>query len=885
VTGGPEDVRPAFHRAGRTDGDVDAEFAFHIEQRTRALVDAGWEPAAAKAEALRRFGNVEDARRYCEATDKRRNTRMLRTEYVREFTQDLGYAVRSLRKAPGFAFFAILTLALGIGANTSIFSVVRGILLRPMPFAAPEQLVTIQAIVEGRTFSYFSPANLLDIQAQTRTLAGLALYTADGLVLTGAGDPERLRGADVSASFFDVLGVRPVRGRLSFTADEDAPNGAPVVVISDALWRSRFSADTGIVGRTITLDNSPYQVVGIAPSASAWPANATFWIPLKLDVSKTSRGAVYLLAVGRTKPGVTVEQAGADIRDIMARLAADYPDYNKGLDGTAADLRDALTGSVAQPLIVLLAAVTLVLLIACVNVANLILVRGVARQSEMAVRSALGAGRGRLSRQLVTESLVLATLGGVLGTALAYAATRGLVSIAPANIPRLDAVHLDGTVLAVALGVTFVTGLVFGIVPARQLARTDVSTTLREGGRGAHGGRASSRTRTTLVVAEVALAVMLVVGAGLLVQSFRRLMDVDPGFRNDHAVTFGLSLPNASYPDASRRATFADELTARLRANPGVRDVGISSALPLTPFSFGFSFEVTEHPPVPTGDQPSAQVRVANPGFFSTLGIPVMRGRAFTDADRAGAPAVMLITEEAARQFFPNEDPLGKHVKISWTGATPAAGAEVVGVVRDVKQSSLAAAPRPQFYLPFSQRPVSNFNIIIRPVGDGAAALRDSRAIVAGMDGTLAMSGVRTIEAVVAESVSQPRFYMTLLGGFAALALVLSAIGIYGVIAYVVGQRSREIGVRIALGASSGDVLRMVMRQGVGMTVIGVAIGIAGALALTKFMARLLYGVAPTDATTYGTTVVVLVGVAALASLVPALRASRADPTVAMRAE
>jgi len=491
-----------------------------------------------------------------------------------------------------------------------------------------------------------------------------------------------------------------------------------------------------------------------------------------------------------------------------------------------------------------------------------------------------------LARQLVTESLLLAALGGVAGTVVAYFATRALVSIAPSSIPRLDAVHMDSTVLGVALVATVLTGLVFGLVPARQVARADVSHTLREGGRGALGGRASARARSTLVVAEVALAVMLVVGAGLLVQSFRRLMDVDPGFHSENVVSFSVSLPGASYPEPARLDGFANDLLARLTAQPGVHDAGLVMALPLTAFGFGFTFTVAERPKPPEGEEPDAQVRVASPGFFTTLGIPIVRGRGFNAFDRAGANPVLLITEAAASLFFPNEDPIGKHLRMGWgDGRGNRAGGEIVGIVRDVKQSSLATAARPQIYVPFAQRQVSSFAIVMRATGDPSAALRGAAQAVHTIDSNLAITNQRTMESVVDASVAQPRFYMTLLAAFAALALLLSAIGIYGVIAYVVGQRSREIGIRIALGASGAAVLRMVIRQGVVMAAVGVAIGIAGALALTKFMTTLLFEVAPTDFATYGTTVTVLIGVAALASFVPALRASREDPTLAMRAE
>ncbi|MFI5232006.1 MAG: ADOP family duplicated permease [Gemmatimonadales bacterium] len=871
----------------RTAAAGEEEFEFHLDMRASELISRGWEPDAARAEARRQFGDVTDAQTYCRRTDARREKRIMRSEYLAELLQDVAYAIRGLRKAPGFAVVAILTLALGIGANTAIFSVVRGILLRPLPFADPSRVVMVASSMNaGKPFPYASPANIEDWRTMNHSFSSFAAYSGHSAVVTGAGDPENLRGYDVSAGFFDLLGVSPVQGRLVFSPEEAVFGGTKAVLVRESLWRTRFGANPSLVGSTITLDNENYRVAGVVPNASAWPATAMIWFPLAFDPARLpkSRGAVYVSTIARLKPGMTYQAAALDMDAVSTRLERDYPDYNKGLRAQVIPLQEFITGSIRLPLLILLGGVAFVLLIACVNVANLLLVRGVAREGELAVRSALGAGRGRLVRQLVTESMVLALAGGAAGFLLAIAGTKLLVASAPQSIPLLSAIHVDGLVLGFTLVIATVTGAIFGLAPARRMVRPDIAKTLREGGRS--GGRGRSHVaRRALVVAEVALSVMLLAGAGLLIRSFNSLMSVDPGFRTENSISFAVSLPNAKYSRPEQQAAFMTSLMDRMHALPGVQSTGAGFGMPLTNFGFGFTFKITGHPPLSPNDEPDAQVRIATPGYFGTMGIRIVRGRGFTDADRAGGPKVLLLTEAAVKKFFPGEDPIGKHVTFGMGGPLGPLEGDIVGVVADVKGSSLAAATQPQFWAAYDQWPMSSMNVVLHTTRDPQAVVADARAAIKELDPDLAIDQVKTLDAVLAESVAQPRFYMVLLTAFALVAIALSAIGIYGVVAYLVGQRSRELGIRIALGATPSLVVRLVVREGVTMVAVGIGVGLAGALAVTRLMGALLFGVKSTDPVTYAAVTALLGVVALIASSVPASRAAHVDPAIAMRAD
>jgi putative ABC transport system permease protein len=800
--------------------------------------------------------------------------------------QDLAYAVRRLAHAPGFSFVAVATLALGIGANSAIFSVVHAVLLKPLPYPEPERLVMVSAVWEGKPV-VVSPLNFLDISAACRSFEGLSAVDGGGVTLTGRGAPARLEGSFVSASFFDVLGARPVLGR-GFLPEENEPGRNKVVVLGHALWRGRFGGDPAIVGQTVQLNREPHQVVGVAPASLDYPAGAELWTPMEYDaVFRTlSRGAWYLTVIGRLRPGVSVESARQEVATIAGRLAAQYPDQNQGVGGTVRPLHRAVVGDSRTALLVLLGAVGLVLLIACVNVANLLLARAAARETELAVRAALGAGRRRLVRQLLTESVLLATLGGVAGVLLAAASLGSLLALQPEGVPRLAEVRIDTPVMAFAAALSVLTGLLFGVFPALHTTARPTAQTLREGSRGLLSGP-GQRLRGGLVVAQMALAMMLLAGAGLLVRSFHQLRRVDPGFRPEGALTFRLSLPESAYEQEARRAAFFQELLGRLEAVPGVRTAGAVMGVPLGGLSFNLSFKVLGRPELPPAQQPTMQVRVATPGYFKAIGIPVLRGRGLEASDTAASNPVVVLSESAVRRFFPGEDPLGKRIVVGWRRpeGLPPAGGEVVGVVGDVKEEGLDQENPPEVYIPHAQLPVNAMDVVLRTAVEPLSLTRSVTAAVGALDPQLPVARLQTLDAIVARSVSEPRFYMLLLGAFAAMALGLAALGIFGVMSYAVVQRSREIGIRVALGAHPGDVLRMVLRQALVLAGLGVAVGLLGAVALSRAIASLLFQLSPTDPGTLAAVGLGLTAVALLASYLPARRATRVDPLLALRSE
>jgi putative ABC transport system permease protein len=802
------------------------------------------------------------------------------------FRQDLQFALRRLVKSPGFTAVAAITLALGIGANTAIFSVVNGVLLRPLPYPQPERLVGVYHTSEGRR-AVMSGPNFTDVTKMATTLESVAAVSAGRMILTGEGEPTRLPVAEVSASLFSVLRVRPELGR-AFAASENTPGSTNVVILSHGLWQQRFGGDPNVIGRRIMLDGQPREVIGVMPAGFAYPSGREAWLPIEYDENFVTkqRGAWYLNVVARLKPNVSAQQAAAEVETIGRQLARQYPDDNSEIGMTTYPLLESMVGDIRRSVLVLLGAVGFVLLIACANVANLLLARAAARETEMAVRAALGARRTRLVRQLLTESVVLSLTGAGLGLLLAVWGVDLLTRMKPDGIPRLDNVRVDGVVILFTIGMGIVTGVLFGLVPAFSVTR-DLSNTLKEGGRGAVSGRASQRMRATLVVAELTLAVMLLAGAGLLLRSFMKLQAVDPGFKVQQALTFDVSLPDARYKDNASEIAFYDALMPRLRALPGVHAASAVMALPLTGMDFIISFEVKGRPPVPPSQQPAMQVRVATPDYFQAIGIPLRRGRLFTSDDRAGTPPVVLITESAARQFFPGEDPLGKTITLGWRRGpgTPHAGGEVIGILGDVKEAGLNEPDAPQIYLPYRQWPVSSMTVMLTTSVPPMSLADAVRSEVYAIDGNLPVSNVRTLDAILAKSISQQRFYMLLLAVFASVALVLAAVGIFGVLSYAVSQRTREIGIRMALGAQSPTVIGLIVRQAMVLVALGVAAGLVGGLVLSQTMAKMLFGVAPTDPATYATVAVVLGTVALVASYLPARRATRVDPIVALRAE
>ena len=804
------------------------------------------------------------------------------------FRQDIRYAFRRLLKSPGFTAVAVLTLALGIGANTAIFSVVNGVLLEPLPYSEPERLVGVFHFSEGRRATMSGP-NFWDVAAQSTTLAASAAYARARVILTGQGEPVRLDAADVSGAFFDLLGVPPLAGR-SFRHDDNQPGRPRVAILSYGLWQQRFGGRADAVGRKITLDGVSTEIIGVMPAGFAFPAGRVLWLPLEYtkELTTTQRGAWYLNVIGRAKPGVALDQVRAEVETIGRQLAAKYPDSNEGVGITAMPLLEAMVGDIRRSVLVLLGAVGFVLLIACVNVANLLLARAAARESEMAVRTALGAGRGRLVRQLLTESVLLSVVGAGFGLLLAVWGVEVLVGMQPQGIPRLDNVQIDRTVIAFTMSLGVLTGLVFGLFPAFQSTRGGLAGSLKEAGRGALTGRSGSRLRSALVVAEMALAVVLLAGAGLLIRSFTRLAAVDPGFRVAPALTFELSLPDARYEQEPQQVAFFDSLMPRLRSIPGVQSAGSVISLPLSGSSIVLTFEVAGRPAVPPAQQPAMEVRVATADYFSTMGIPLKSGRLFTNDDREGSPRVVVITEATAKQYFPGEDPLGKKITLGWGRGEgkPRAGGEVVGIVGDIKDAGLNEAEAPQIYLPYRQWPVQGMAVVLKTAVPPATIAEAARREVYAVDPLLPVANVRTLDEVVARSISQPRFYMTLLTAFAAVALVLAAIGIFGVLSYAVAQRTREIGIRMALGAREGTVVGLVLRHAMLLAAAGVAAGTVAAWFLsTSMMAGLLFSTDPRDVGTFAAVAFGLTCVALLAAYVPARRATRVDPIVALRAE
>jgi predicted permease len=800
--------------------------------------------------------------------------------------QDLSYALRRLRQAPGFTLVAVATLALGIGATSAIFSVVNAVLLRPLPFPEPDRLLRVAQTWKGRPAVY-SPQNFLDVEAQATSFSGMAAIDTNGVTLTGQGAAARLEGAEVSASFFDVLGVRPLHGR-GFVAGENEPGHDRVVVLSYALWRDRFGADPGVVGRTISLDRQPHVAVGVAPPGFRYPEETEIWRPLEYDqrFRSNSRGAWYLNVVGRLREGATVEAARQEVGTIAERLARAYPADDEGVGGTVIPLLDATVGESRRALLVLLGAVGLVLLVACVNVANLLLARIAVRETELALRAALGAGRGRLVRQLLTESLVLAVLGGAAGLLLSLVIVDGLLALQPQGVPRLAEVSVNRTVVAFASALSLLTTVLFGAFPALQTSRRSAAQALRQGSRGILPGGRGGLRGGGLVVGQIALAMVLVAGSALLLRSFALLRRVDPGFRTEKALAFRVLLPESAYADDARLLSFHDELQRGLAALPGVRSVGAVTSLPLTGSHFNISFAVDGRPEVPPAQQPSMEVRIATPGYLRTIGIPILRGRGLDESDGPEAPQVVVLSESAVRRFFPDEDPIGKTIHLGLgRGRGRKAGGEVVGIVGDVKETGLGAESPPEIYVPYAQFPVQSMDVVLRTAVEPRSLAAAAERVVHGLDAELPVARVATLDEVLARSVSEPRFYALLLGSFAGTALFLAALGLFGVTSYAVAQRTRELAVRVALGARREELLRMVLGEALLLGAVGVAVGLAGALLLSRVLSGMLYSLSPRDPVTLGAVALLLLATTLLAGYLPARRATRVDPVIALRAE
>ena len=809
------------------------------------------------------------------------------------FLHDLRYAARTLLRSPGFTFVAVLTLALGIGANTALFSVIDATLLRPFPYPEPDRIVRVIPTNRTGDEASVSPADFLDWQRMTHSFTALAAMDASSMALSGDGPAEQLRFGSVTGDFLGIVGVAPALGR-SFTADEETYGRDHEVILSDALWRTRFGADRGIVGRTIRLDGAPWQVVGVMPAGFAYPADVAMWIPLAWNPQmRALRGGHYLDVVARLRPGVTVADASREMAALAQRIDADNPGVNIGWSAKTVSLRDATVGDVRPALLLLLGAVGFVLLIACVNVANLLLSRGTGRAREHAVRAALGASTGRLATGVMAESLWLGLAGAGIGLVLAAWGTNAIVTLAPRDVPGIAGARVDLPVLAFAAALGVVASLLFGLLPAwRATTVWSLAQRLREGG-AALGGRHGRRSRQGLVVAEVALAVVLVVGAGLLLKSFVRLRQVDPGFDSHGVMTFETSLPDGAGPDQARQ--FYGALLGRLRALPGVTSAAGIFGLPLTDFGFDISLHDVDGRELSPEEQESRvtpQVRVVTPDFFHTLGIRLLEGRVFTDADRKGAPYVAVVSASAARRIWGGVDPLGHTFTIGTRlfGPTyPRVGGAVVGVVQDVRDVSLDRAGRPWVYVVHDQYPVGQMSLVLRTGRDPASLVNPARAALAAVDPDIPMYKVQSMGEWVAGSMTRRRFYASLITVFALLALGLAGVGVYGVLSQAVGERTREIGLRVALGAAPSVVTSMVVGQGVAPAAVGIAAGLALALALTRTLSRtltpMLFEVGPADIATYAVVTGFILAVALVAAWIPARRAARVDPLTALRSE
>ena len=799
--------------------------------------------------------------------------------------KDVRYGVRMLVKNPGFTLVSVFALALGIGANAAIFSVVNGVLLRPLPYKEPDRLMMIRE-TKLPTFPEFSvaPGNFLEWKKQNTVFERLVAFRGSSLILVGTGDPERLRGLNVSEGFFAMLGAQPQLGR-DFLLEEDQPGHNQVVILSHGLWQRRFGGEAGILNQSIMLNGQSYTVIGVMPASFRFGGRDNeFFMPMAFTEQQAQNyGGHSLAAIGQLKPGVKVEQARAEMSAIAARLAAQYP-VDLGWSVKLMPLLEYSVRSIKPALIVLLVAVGFVLLIACANVANLLLARAAGRQKEIATRTALGASRWRIIRQLLTESVLLSLLGGVVGLLLAKWGMDLLLTLAPQGLPRLDNVSLDGRVIVFTAAVTLLTGVIFGLVPAWQSSKPNLNETMKDAGRGSSEGGRRQLMRSTLVVLEVASALVLLVGAGLMIKSFWRLQQVDPGFNPDKALTVSVALPKTKYPEESQQVAFFQQLIERAGALPGVQAAGAGHVIPLSDNDFVLAFEIDGRPPLPPGASQSTNYYSVSAGYFKAMGIPLRRGRLFTERDTKDSPRVALINETMATKMFPYEDPIGKRITFDNRDKNPG-WFEIVGIVGDVKQYGLDEATTMQTYEPYTQQTFSYMTLVVRTTGDPANLSTAIRSEILKLDKDQPAGNVKTLSEFFSTSIAQQRFSMVLLGVFAAVALVLAAVGIYGVLSYAVTQRTHEIGIRMALGAGRRDVLRLVVGQGMLLTMIGVAGGVIAALALTRLMASLLFGVTATDAVTFASVASVLVAVALLACYVPARRATKVDPLVALRYE
>lgn len=867
-------------RRDQFDRDLEEEMQFHLEMKSEENRQAGMEPLEARYAAERQFGN--------QTLLQEVSREMWAVRSIETLAQDLRYGARMLLKNPGFTLIGVLTLGLGIGANTAIFTVVNAVLLQPLPFHEPERLVRVWRSSADGDRSGLSFPDFADIRAQQTVFERMAAWRSSECTLTGQGDPVNLRGVAVTAELFPLLGVAPQLGR-SFTPEEDQA-GNRAVILSQSLWQNRFNSDPNVIGKNVTIDSQSYNVAGVMPAGFKFPIQndpVDLWLSLAADAEgrapiTAARGYPAFSVIGRLEPNVTAPQAEDSLRVIVHNLARQHTlsDFASSR-ARVLPYHEEVVRNVRLGLLLMFGAVGCVLAVACANVANLLLQRATTRRREIAIRAALGAGRGRILRQLLTESLLLALSGGAIGWLLAMWGTKLLISLAPIGLPRAPESGLDMRVVGFAVLVSLATGVIFGLAPALQAAKADLNEALKDSAKGS--SRRSNRFRNALIVVEVALTLMLLVCSGLLLNSFLRLQRVDPGFDTHNVLTFRIDLPATRYSQQTQVAPFYQQLISRLEAAPGVKSVSAISDPPLSSYRdlTGFSIEGIATTP----DKPFPYIadwRAVTPGYFETMGMRLIKGRDFTPRDEPRSTQVAIINETLARRYFPNQDPLGKRIMPGVGGSLMR---EIVGVVSDSKHASLREAPPPTIILPHEQLPHPSMTLVVRAANDPNNLIGVVQKEAQALDSELPVFNIRTLDQYVDFSVAKPKFSALLVGLFAGLALILSCIGLYGVMSYAVAQRTRELGIRMALGAQTRDVLKLVVRQGMWLTLLGAAIGVAGAIALTRMIKSWLFGVSPTDPLTFAAAALLLAIVALLSCWVPARRAAKVDPMTALRFE
>jgi len=876
-----------FRRAD-VERDVDDEMRFHFDMREREFLAAGLSPEDARAEALRRFGDVERVRESCCHIGHQRQRRIRLNDFLGSVRNDAVFAFRQLVRNRGFTTVVVLTLGLAIGANSAIFSVIDGVLLRPLPYPDADRLVLVWESdrFSGTTREDASVPDWYDLREQNTSFSAIGAFEVAPRTLTQRGaDPVRLTAGTVSHDVAGILGVSPILGR-GFTEAEDTPGGARVVMLGEDLWRTRYGADPAVLGNVIQLDDEPYTVVGVLPAGVDFPTEQTdLWVPLQKGPTSNSRDNHIVKLIGRLRPGATRESAQAEVSGIGQRLEREYASANRGRGMRIEPLPDALLAPVRPALLVLLGAVGLVLIVACANVANLLLARATVRQREVAVRAALGAGIARLARQFFIESLLLAIAAATVGLLVATLGLKLLVAAAPADIPRVSDVHVNGAVLGFTLGVAVIVSLAFGLVPTVAALSLDLQRVLRASGRSASPGRHHRRLRDVLVVAELALAVVLVVGAGLLVRSFWTLRQVDPGFTADNVLHASVQLPPARYPQSygdfphwTEVTNFYDRVAQRVRELPGVRSVAFASAGPLDP-GFTNSFTIEGREGESAKGQAEISTRLVSPGYFETVGVPLLRGRLLSDHDGPDAPLVAVINAEAAKRYLGGEDPVGHRIRFWGTWR------EIVGVVGNERIHGLTVDAPAAVYTPLQQTPTTALTLLVRTTSDPSRLVSAVRRELWSVDANLALFNVGTMRAALAESVARQRFTMLLLGVFAVAATVLALLGVYGLLSYTVAQRRGEMGIRMALGARQREIVGLILRRGATLAVVGLAIGLVAALAGSRVLEHLLFGIGAADPATYVLASLSIVAVTLGASWLPARRAARIDPMSALREE